>query len=303
MNTAQILLAMMAGFRKEFRAGLETTAPTWSKIAMEVPSSTAMNTYAWLGKFPQMKKWEGKRQIEKMNKQAMALTNELYEATVSVARTEIEDDQYGMYAPMVKEMGASAAYLPDTLVWSLLPKGKETICYDGQNFFDTEHPVYANVDGTGANKPTSNLTVGADADAPAFYVMDTTRVLMPLVFQNRTAPEFEAKFDPSKSDTVFMEDEYLYGARRRGTAGFALWQLAHMAEKTALTAANLSAIIAKMRVIESNGGYKLNVQPSLLVVPPALEEEARKLLTAEIIDGTTNTFKGRLELHVSVHLS
>lgn len=303
MNKSQILLAMVAAFRKEFEGGLEITAATWNKIAMEIPSTTAMNTYAWLGKFPQMKKWVGERQVEKMDKQAMSLSNDLFEATVAVARTDIEDDQYGLYRPMMKEMGASAAYLPETLVWSLLPKGKETLCYDGQNFFDAEHPVYAKVDGTGTNTPTANITVGADVDAPAFYVLDTTRVMKPIIFQNRTAPEFEAKFDPSKSDTVFMEDQYLYGARRRGAAGFALWQLAHMAEKTKLTAANLSAIITKMRSIESDGGYKLNVQPSLLVVPPALEEEARKLLNAEIIDGSTNTFKGRLDLHVSVHLS
>lgn len=144
--------------------------------------------------------------------------------------------------------------------------------------------------------------VGTDEDAPAWYVMDDTKTLKPLVFQSRTEPEFETKFDPAKSDKVFMEDVYLYGSRRRCAAGFGLWQLAHMAEKTKLTKENLEAVIVKMLRLQANGGYKLDVKPSLLVVPPELEGTARELLEADKINGTTNTFKGRLKLHVSVHL-
>ena len=46
----------------------------------------------------------------------MSLENKKFEATVGVARTDIEDDQAGMYRPMMAAMGESAA-LPDTLVW------------------------------------------------------------------------------------------------------------------------------------------------------------------------------------------
>ena len=204
---------------------------------------------------------------------------------------------------MMQAMGESAATLADDLVSGLLPKGKTTLCYDGQNFFDADHPVFANNDGTGANTPTSNITTGTDNDAPTWYVVDDTKTLKPLIFQERTAPEFETKFDPSKSDKVFMEDVYLYGSRRRCNAGFGLWQLAHMAEKTALNRANLAKIIAQMMTIKADGGYVLNVKPSLLVVPPQLEDAARELLEADKINGTTNTFKGRLKLHVSVHLA
>ncbi|EGV36382.1 Mu-like prophage major head subunit gpT family protein [Neisseria weaveri] len=269
---------------------------------MTVPSNTATNTYAWLGKFPQMREWVGQRQVEKLSKEAMSLTNKKFEATVAVERTDIEDDQVGMYRPMMAAMGESAAALPDTLVWGLLKKGKTTECYDGQYFFDTDHPVFEKADGTGQNTPAANITTGTDNNVPTWYVIDDTRTVKPLVFQTRTELEFETKFDPSKSDKVFMEDVYVYGARRRCVAGFGLWQLAHMAEKTALNRANLQKIITTMRRLKSNGGYALNIKPSLLVVPPELEDAARELLEAEKINGTTNTFKGRLKLHVSVHL-
>lgn len=302
MDKSAILTAITAAFRKEFQTGLESVKPDYTAVAMTIPSNTATNTYAWLGKFPQMREWVGSRQIEKMNKQAMSLDNKKFEATVGVARTDIEDDQVGMYRPMMAAMGESAAALPDTLVWGLLKKGKTTVGYDGQYFFDTDHPVYEKSDGTGQNTPHSNLTTGTDNDAPTFYVVDDTKTLKPLIFQNRTDSEFETKFDPSKSDRVFMEDEYLYGSRRRCNAGFGLWQLMHMAEKTALTCENLAAIIVKMQKIKADGGYVLNVKPSLLVVPPELEDKARELLEADKINGTTNTFKGRLKLHVCVHL-
>ena len=302
MDKSAILTAITAAFRKEFQTGLESVKPDYTTVAMTISSNTATNTYAWLGKFPQMREWVGSRQIEKMNKQAMSLDNKKFEATVGVARTDIEDDQVGMYRPMMAAMGESAAALPDTLVWGLLKKGKTTVGYDGQYFFDTDHPVYEKSDGTGQNMPHSNLTTGTDNDAPTFYVVDDTKTLKPLIFQNRTDPEFETKFDPSKSDRVFMEDEYLYGSRRRCNAGFGLWQLMHMAEKTELTRENLAAIIVKMQKIKADGGYVLNVKPSLLVVPPELEDKARELLEADKINGTTNTFKGRLKLHVCVHL-
>lgn len=302
MDKAAILAALTAAFRKEFQSGLDSVKPDYPAIAMTIPSTTSTNTYAWLGKFPQMREWVGSRQIKKMSNQAMSLENKKFEATVGVARTDIEDDQVGMYRPMMAAMGESAAALPDTLVCGLLKKGKTTIGYDGQYFFDTDHPVYEKSDGTGQNTPHSNLTTGMDIAAPTFYVVDDTKTLKPLIFQNRTDPEFETKFDPSKSDRVFMEDEYLYGSRRRCNAGFGLWQLMHMAEKTELTRENLADIIVKMQKIKADGGYVLNVKPSLLVVPPELEDKARELLEADKINGTTNTFKGRLKLHVCVHL-
>lgn len=302
MDKAAILTAITAAFRKEFQTGLESVKPSYQTIAMTVPSTTAINTYGWLGKFPKMREWVGQRQIEKMATEAMSIANKKYEATVGVERTDIEDDQVGMYRPMMQAMGESAATLPDDLVWGLLKKGKTTTCYDGQYFFDTDHPVNSKTDGTGSNTPTANITTGTDENALTWYVIDDTKTLKPLVFQSRTEPEFETKFDPAKSDKVFMEDVYLYGSRRRCAAGFGLWQLAHMAEKTKLTKETLEAVIVKMLRLEANGGYKLDVKPSLLVVPPELEGTARELLEADKINGTTNTFKGRLKRHVSVHL-
>ncbi|NBH76193.1 Mu-like prophage major head subunit gpT family protein [Rodentibacter pneumotropicus] len=296
---SELLNALHQAFKKEFSGGLNLVTPQWAEVAMKVSSSTETNTYGWLGHFPKLQEWVGKRRLRKMQAQGMQVTNKLFESTVAIPRTNIEDDQVGLFSPMVKQMGQSAAELPDDLVFSLLKQGKSTLCYDGQNFFDDDHPVYAEVDGTGAQTTQSNITKGSQAGKPAFYVLDTTNSIKPLIWQERTRPEIETKFDPSKSDTVFMEDQYVWGVRARGNAGFAFWQLAHRVEDSELTEQVLMDVISKMKSLKGDGGKLLNIRPNVLLVPPSLEYAAKKLLEAEIINGTSNVLKGTLKVMVS----
>ncbi|ARU65480.1 head protein [Histophilus somni] len=306
-------------FKKEFKNGLGLMKPQWEVVAMAIPSSTQTNTYGWLGHFPKMREWVGERQIQKMQAQGMTIENKLFESTVSVPRTNIEDDQVGMFSTISKQAGQSAAELPDDLVFSLLKKGKTTQCYDGKMFFGIDHPVYENVDGTGKSENQRNLTTGkagkstkpsgagvADGasengktDKPAFYILDTTNAIKPLIWQERTKPEIEPKFDPSKSDKVFMEDIYLWGVRARGNAGFGFWQLIHRVENSEMTKEVLVEVITTMRHLKGDGGKLLNIRPNVLLVPPSLEYTARQLVEADVINGTTNVLKGVLKVEVS----
>lgn len=58
-----------------------------------------------------------------------------------------------------------------------------------------------------------------------------------------------------------------------------------------------------MMSLQNAKGIPLALVPDRLLVPPALEAEARKILMAEYIDGTTNTMRGTAELHVEPHLA
>lgn len=296
---SELLNALDTVFKTEFKNGLSLLSPQWSAIAMKITSSTATNTYGWLGHYPKMREWVGERQIKKMQAQGMTLANRLFESTVGVPRTNIEDDQVGLFTPMAKQAGQSAAELPDDLVFTLLKNGKSTICYDGQNFFDTDHPVYENVDGTGSVKQQSNLTTGSASGKPAFYIFDDSQAIKPLIWQERTAPEIEPKFDPSKSDKVFMEDVYLWGVRARGEAGFGFWQLIHRVENSELNQDVVEEVLTKMRLLKGDGDKALNIRPNTILVPPNLEFAARKLFESEIINGTSNPLKGVLKVMVS----
>ena len=225
--TDSILSGLRTGFNAAYKRGAGRAPGHWQKVATRIPSTSASNTYGWLGQFPKLSEWVGDRAVKDMKEHGYVVTNKLYEGTVGVKRTDIEDDNLGIYAPMFEEMGYAAATHPDELVFSLLGQGFSTNCYDGQFFFDKDHPVAVNVDGTGGNATVSNLIDAAaspESKAP-WYLLDVSRTLKPLIFQERTSPELQAITD-GKNDTVFMKDQYLYGVRYRCNVGFGFWQQA-----------------------------------------------------------------------------
>lgn len=278
--TPALLSGLRTGFSKAFQDALTNTPTDWEKVATRVPSSSASNTYAWLGQSPALREWVGDRVLKDMAAQAYQVQNKLYEGTVSVRRVDIEDDNVGIYTPLFAEMGRAAKAHADQLVFGLLAAGETTTCYDGQNFFDTDHPVYPNVDGTGTATLVSNLQAGT---GPAWYLLDTSRALKPLIFQERTAPELEA-MTSTQDEGVFMRDEYRYGIRYRCNAGFGFWQLAYKS-KAALDAGNFNAAMAAMMQIKADGGRPLGVKPTTLVVPPSLRADAMALIEAQLTTG------------------
>src|SRR5690554_4177901 len=140
--TPTLLSALATSFKKEYQAGQTMASPVWNKLASKVTSTSKSNTYGWLGQFPQFREWIGDRVIKDITAHGYEIKNKLFESTVGVARTDIEDDNIGAYAMLFQEMGRAAAVHPDELVFALLAAGGSTLCYDGQNFFDTDHPVY-----------------------------------------------------------------------------------------------------------------------------------------------------------------
>lgn len=278
--TPALLSGLRVGFSKAFQDALTNTPTDWEKVATRVPSSSASNTYGWLGQFPALREWVGDRVLKDMAAQAYQIQNKLYEGTVAVKRTDIEDDNVGVYTPLFAEMGRAVRAHADQLVFGLLAAGETTTCYDGQNFFDTDHPVYPNVDGTGTPTLVSNLQAGT---GPAWYLLDTSRALKPLIFQERTTPELEA-LTSTQDEMVFMSDTYRYGVRYRCNAGFGFWQLAYKSN-AALDADNFNAAMAAMMQIKADGGRPLGVKPTTLVVPPSLRADAMALIEAQLTTG------------------
>ncbi len=242
----------------------------------------------------------GDRVLKSMAAHGYVIENKKYEGTVSIGRTEIEDDQAGVFMPMFTEMGQAAARHPDKLVFGLLKAGFTTECYDGQNFFDTEHPVYAEADGTGAVNLVSNMDVPAVDPGPTWYLLDVSRAIKPIFFQERTKPELTSKTDPNNSDHVFNSDEYVHGVRYRCAAGFGFWQMAY-ASRQPLTPENYAKARAAMAAFTTDGGELMEAEGGLLVVPPPLEAAGRKLLVKDENGG--NEWAGTAELFVCKQLA
>ena len=150
--------ALRVGFSTAFQSGLGMAAPMKERVAMNIRSTTASNSYGWLNQMPGMREWIGARVIQNLAESSYSIANKHFEETVGVDRNDIEDDNLGQYAMLMTRLGEAAAAFPEQLVWNLLKNGFATNCYDGQFFFDTDHPIkdadgndttYANTDGGG----------------------------------------------------------------------------------------------------------------------------------------------------------
>lgn len=181
------------------------------KIAMTVASSSRDETYGWLGQFPQLREWIGPRHVHSLQAHSFTITNRKFESTVSVKRDDIADDKLGVFKPAFSEMGYLAKNHPEELVFGLLASGFTTECFDGQNFFDSDHPQ---TDTAGNQITVSNFQDGAE---DAWFLLDTSRAVKPLIWQERDDYEFQS-LTASTDSHVFMHDEYVYGVNRAGFA-------------------------------------------------------------------------------------
>lgn len=294
-----LLDALFVGLKSEFKSMFDKTPSDWDKVATLIPSNTRENTYAWLGQFPQFREWVGERVVRDMKAHGYSITNKKYESTVGISRVDIEDDQVGIYKPLFSEMGRAAKVFPDELTFGLLEQGRAVSCYDGQNFFDTDHPVYPTVDGTGEPSSVANFTNGTEL---AWYLLDDSRSIKPVIFQERTKPELTSLIDPH-DENVFMKDEYRFGVRYRCNAGFSFWQLAYCSRQP-LTSENFNAAYGAMCSYKADGGRPLGIRPTLLVVPPMLRVKAHEVVLADrLANGADNPNKGLCEVLVTPWLN
>ncbi|HBC3428468.1 Mu-like prophage major head subunit gpT family protein [Vibrio parahaemolyticus] len=267
------LSILYTAVKANFQQGRGMYTPMWSKVATLVPSTTGTENYSWLGEFSRLREWIGERQINRMKLHGYSLTNKKFEATEGIPREYVEDDTYGVMMPKFQDMGYAAESHPDEMTFALLAAGFTTKCYDGQFFFDTDHPV--GEEGQAAS--VSNMQDGA---GKPWFLLDTSRPLKPLIYQKRKDYNLTNKTDASNSDHVYMLDEFLYGVDARGNWGFGFWQQA-FASKDVLSEENFDSAVQKMMEFKSDKGRPLGIKPSLLVVGPSNRAAARALIETE----------------------
>lgn len=295
--TPAALASIFVAFDMRYQNAYKAAEPKHQRFTMEVPSSTRETNFAWMAKIPRMREWVGERVIQNASAHEYSIKNRDFELTLEVDRNDIEDDQIGIFNPMLDMMGEQARFYPGDLVVELLKDGETKLCFDGQYFFDTDHPVdlndpakgvqsnlfaatpltgdnYASVRAsmqtfkgednrhlavmpnllvvppqlettakkilnaelinggeTNVNKGTAEIIVLPElANAPLdWYLMDVTKPIKPLVFQNRKAPIFTYLNQPT-AENVFFRKKFVYGIDARGNAGYGLWFLAAKAK-------------------------------------------------------------------------
>ena len=165
------LSSIFTGLKTIFNNTLKAQPGTWQATAMEVPSTGAGEDYAWLSRFPKMRKWVGDKFIKALEAGKFYKKNEDWETTIAVKRNDIADDRLGIYNTQAMSAGESAGELNDIIVDDLKNGAFANECMDGQYFYDTDHPQTTS-DGVTAsisNKGTAALSCASQAAALASY--------------------------------------------------------------------------------------------------------------------------------------
>lgn len=290
------LAAVRTGFSTAYSRGLGQVSSQYARIATVVPSSTKEQKYGWLGKFPKVREWLGARAVQNLSQGDYAIKEKKWELTIGVDRDDIETDNIGVYAPMFEEMGLSAGATWDELSFGLMKLGFTTNCYDGQFYFDTDHPV---LDVDGSTLSIANTDGGAGAP---WFLIDASRALKPVILQKRKDFKFVSK-DKETDDNVFDNNEFVYGADARANVGFGFWQFA-WGSKQPLTAATYELARTSLMGMKGDYGKPLGIVPNLLVVPPTLEKAGKNILKSVLVNGgESNPWADSAELLVSPWLA
>ncbi|RXE49210.1 Mu-like prophage major head subunit gpT family protein [Chromohalobacter israelensis] len=288
--TSANLQALFKAYKTNFQQGFNSLGEQgalYEQFCTTVPSTTAVEVYPFLKSLPRLREWIGDRVIHSLEGADFSIKNRKFELTEGVPRDNIEDDTYGLYGPVFQEFGRSSREHPNELAVETLEANP--LCYDGQQLFDGDHPV---LDAKGRETSVSNDMGGS---GPAWYVMDLTRVIKPLVFQKRRDYNFRSITNLTDAE-VFLRDKFLFGTDARVNAGPGLWQLVVRSNQE-FTAANYEAARKRLQEIKGDYGRPLALRHSHTMVPNNMEGAARRVLQNQLTTGgATNEWAGTSQL-------
>lgn len=168
------LSSVFTGLKTLFNNALTAQKGMWQATAMEVPSDAAGEDYAWLSRFPKLRKWVGSKAVKNIKAGKYYVANEDWETTIAVKKNDLADDRLGIYRTQTMQAGESAAELHDIIVDALKNGSFTQLCFDGQYFYDTDHPVG---DASVSNKLAVALSAATFAAATASYGAARTAIM------------------------------------------------------------------------------------------------------------------------------
>lgn len=156
---ASTLASIQKSFKVIFGEAFSRATPLWQQVAMFVPSTGASQDYPWLGAAPALTEWIDERAIGNIKAYKWTVVNKDWANDVGVKRNDIMYDNIGVYKPLIENIGFQAKNHPDTTIFDLFYTGFNTDCYDGQYFFDSDHP---RLDGLAAQSNLGSVVLTAD---------------------------------------------------------------------------------------------------------------------------------------------
>ncbi len=286
--TIAALEALRTSFNASFKKGSAKAKPKLGMLATRTTTTTGSGTYGFLGDLPGFRKWAGDKRVKSLEEKAYQLINEPYEATLGIHKHKIQDDALGMYPAIFEGWGQEAEMWPDRLLTDALKLGHTLPCFDNQNFFDSSHPQFDEAGSTYSN-------MSAAGPSQPWYLVDLSKALAPLMFQEREKPHFWMITDPNDSKVADTGRFGCYG-EARGAAGYTLPYLAYRSTQT-LNIANFVAARDAMASYVDDIGDPRGIVPTHIVFGVSNRSAAEEIFKKmNLAGGESNVHWNECEL-------
>lgn len=114
-------------------------APWVPAVSMKFTSDQSSEEYKWLGQVPVMREWKGGRNPKGLRTDGFTIKNKRFEATLEFDKDDLRRDKTGQTLVRIRELARRTNSHWASLMSDLVEAGSSSVCYDGQNFFDTDH--------------------------------------------------------------------------------------------------------------------------------------------------------------------
>lgn len=229
-------LELNSQFNGAYQSGEDTECGPW---VTKMNLTTESMRFDFLGDDHEFRKWAGQRTFHQIRSFKYQVSYEDFEDGLRVLRRDIINNTISGASFSAKSLGLAAKRLAPRLCAEALDNGADStsLCYDGQPFFDTEHPVGDGDDITlvsnfigGSGSDGSGSGDGGAVSSP-WYMMDLSRAIKPIISLEREAVRFYS-FTNLEDPNVFNNKEFLFAADATHGAGYGLWQTCFRCEDT-----------------------------------------------------------------------
>lgn len=149
-------------FGTRLNKALEDYPAFYPQFATVIASDKLMNTEIWLNQIQSMSMWEGQRKIGAVSAEKTNIVTRPHENSIGISKSDIINDQLGLYGPLIDDMGRTYPQALDDMVITMLCAGIQGTAlgatYDGQNLIDTDHTFRSADTGIAAFQYSNKVT-------------------------------------------------------------------------------------------------------------------------------------------------
>ncbi len=181
-------------------------------------STQETETYKWLGNVPKYREWLNGRAAGHPKVETYSIRNKLWEQTLEFGIDDLRRDKTGQIMIRIGELAQAGAAFWEDLLTSLINNGNTSgfTAYDGELFFDSDHPVKESTPSSTTAKNLISATEVPAADvvtATAPTVVEAANITLGMVghFMTLTNDQGHLLNSSARNFTIMVGTPALWG--------------------------------------------------------------------------------------------